>query len=108
MFTPERLKELRQQKRVTQSCVAADLNLTREAYCQYESGRRRPGLETLIQLCKTLPASSDFLLDLSPVNLPAAALSQQELFILSHLRSLSQDTLDLLVFIVQQSVKRGL
>jgi|GEM_PF-3231834 Predicted transcriptional regulators len=105
MFIPERLKELRQQKQVTQGFVAADLNLTREAYCQYENGKRRPGLETLIQLCRILPASSDYLLDLSPVNLPARLLSPQELFILSHLHALPQDTLELLAFIIRQAVK---
>ena len=106
MFIPSRLKELRRQKYFTQSTAAAALNLTREAYCQYETGRRRPGLDTLIELCRTLPASSDYLLDLSPVNLPACQLSPQELFILSHLKELPKDTLDLLVFIISQAIKQ--
>ena len=105
MFIPDRLKELRRQKQFTQGDAAALLNLTREAYCQYETGRRRPGLDTLIELCRSLPASSDYLLDLSPVNLPACALSQDELFILAHLRSLSPDTLDLIVYIIRKSLK---
>ena len=105
MFIPDRLKELRKQKQFTQGAAAAELHLTREAYCQYETGRRRPGLETLIELCQTLPASSDYLLDLSPVNLPACALSQKERFLLAHLQSLPPDTLDLLVFIVKQAIK---
>lgn len=105
MFIPDRLKELRKQKQFTQGDAALELHLTREAYCQYETGRRRPGLDTLIELCRTLPASSDYLLDLSPVNLPACVLSQQALFILAHLQALQPDTLELIVFIIRQSLK---
>lgn len=105
MFIPDRLKELRKQKQFTQGDAASTLHLTREAYCQYETGRRRPGLDTLIELCRTLPASSDYLLDLSPVNLPVCLLSNQALFVLAHLQTLQPDTLELIVFIIEQSLK---
>ena len=44
------LKELRNSMRLTQQEVADRLGITRQAYSNYENGRREPGFETMVEL----------------------------------------------------------
>lgn len=59
---PERLKELRKEKGVTQKVVADYLGITIKAYCFYELGQRMPPIPTLLKLCEFFGVSSDYLL----------------------------------------------
>ena len=106
MFLPERMKELRLQQNLTQAMIAAKLHITRESYCQYEKGRRHPSLDMLSAICMLLGASTDYLFDLSPVNISLLHLSAQELFILTNLHTVSRDDLDLIVRIIRESLPR--
>ncbi len=55
------LKELRMQKGLTQTEVAARLQLSRQTYNNYESGKREPDIKTLIMLANFYGVTLDFL-----------------------------------------------
>jgi len=57
-----RLRQLREEKRVTQADVAQQLNITREAYSMYESGKRQMNYESLDLLATYFNVSVDYLL----------------------------------------------
>lgn len=60
----ERLKELREDRDVTQQYVADLLKTTRSYYGQYERGVRPLPMEHLITLCKFYGVSADYILGL--------------------------------------------
>jgi len=57
-----RLRELRKEKNVTQNEIAEYLMVSREAYSQYETGRRQMNYETLCLLADYYNVSIDYLL----------------------------------------------
>jgi len=57
-----KLRELRENKKVTQNEVAIYLNISRSAYSQYESGKRQMNYETLLLLADFFNVSIDYLL----------------------------------------------
>lgn len=57
----KKLKELRTQQKKTQKQVAEYLNITREAYTQYETGARKPDYETIQKLADFFNVSLDVL-----------------------------------------------
>lgn len=59
----ERLKELREEKGVTQSEIAFDLGIKQPTYHQWESEKRSPSGETLVKLADYFDVSLDYLLD---------------------------------------------
>lgn len=58
----EQLKILRTQKGVSQQKVADYLEITRQAYSNYENGNRDPDNETLLKLGEYFGVSVDYLL----------------------------------------------
>ena len=58
----ERLKQLREEKGVTQKEVARAIGVTPSAYANYEQGTREPSIQILINLCKYFKVTSDFLI----------------------------------------------
>lgn len=58
----ERLKELRKEKGLTQQKVADSLNISQPNYRRWESGERRPSVETLVMLADYFEVSIDYLL----------------------------------------------
>lgn len=62
---PERLKELRFSKGLSQKEVAAALKLTRFAYANYEQGAREPSYDTLRATCAFFGVTADYLIGLS-------------------------------------------
>ncbi len=60
------LKKIRKAKKLTQSDVAKELNITVSAYGNYELGQRSPTPEMLIKLAKYFQVSIDYLLDYNP------------------------------------------
>ena len=62
---PNRLKELRQSKCVTQKCMAEFLGMREQAYQMYEYGKREPNHETTIKLANYFEVSTDYLLGVS-------------------------------------------
>ena len=61
----KRLRELRQEKGMTQQQIATLLNLKQQSYLRYENGTGEPSLNTLIRLTQIFGVSSDYLLGIS-------------------------------------------
>ena len=60
-----RLKQARQEKRLTQKELATAVEMSQNGFQQYEGARREPSLTTLIRLSKVLHRPTDWLLGLS-------------------------------------------
>lgn len=60
----KKLKELRQEKGVSQKEVASAIGVTLSAYSNYEQGIREPSYEILVNICKYYGVTSDYLLGL--------------------------------------------
>lgn len=58
----QRLKELRNSKRITQEKIAQALNIKRSTYAKYETGENQPDHETLQLLADFFNVSTDYLL----------------------------------------------
>jgi len=59
---PDRLKELRKSKGVTQKAVAEHIGILEQAYQKYEYGKHEPNHETTIKLADYFEVSVDYLL----------------------------------------------
>ncbi len=59
-----RLKELREDRDLTQQDVAKILNCKQNTYQQYESGKRQLPLQALTKLCEFYNVSADYILEL--------------------------------------------
>lgn len=59
---PERLKELRKEKKLSQLDIANILKITASAYGFYEQGKSAPSAETLIVLSDFYGVSTDYIL----------------------------------------------
>ena len=59
---PDRLKELRNAKGVTQKKMAEYLGITEQAYGKYEYAMREPNHKTTIKLADFFDVSTDYLL----------------------------------------------
>ena len=60
----EKVRELRETKGITQKVIAEVLQITREQYHLYESGKRELPIKHLIILCKYYGVSADYILGL--------------------------------------------
>lgn len=64
-FYNDRIRDLRENKKLTQQQVATVLGIRQQVYSKYELGVRSLPLEHLIKLCKFYGASADWILGLS-------------------------------------------
>lgn len=73
----DRLIELRNERNLSQTQVAASLGISRQAYGHYETGKREPDNDTLIKLASLFDVTTDYLLgldsNLSPLSTPLTA-----------------------------------
>lgn len=60
----ERLKDLRNEKGLTQNQLAKELGLSHTAICRWESGLRMPTAQAIILIAKYFEVSADYLLGL--------------------------------------------
>ena len=58
-----RLKELRQQKGISQLKLAMDLSMNQNTISRYETGEREADYETLIKIADYFKVSLDYLLE---------------------------------------------
>ena len=68
MIFPERLKELRQKKGLTQQEIADLVHVNRVTYTNWEKGNREPNFEKLFLLVEYLETTTDYLLGKSDNN----------------------------------------
>lgn len=64
MHYTQRIRDLREDKDLKQEDVANFLNITRQQYQLYESGKRKLPIDLLTKLCKFYGVSADYLLGL--------------------------------------------
>ena len=64
---PQKIKELRTSKKLTQQDIADKLGITRPAYTAYESGKRQPDFDILKALSDLFDVSTDYLLGKDPL-----------------------------------------
>ena len=62
---PIRLKQLRQERGLTQQQLADDLGLNSVTYLRYEKGQREPSIDLLIIFAEYFDVSIDFLVGIS-------------------------------------------
>lgn len=55
------LKDLRKQKKLTQTQVAKDLHISQRAYSYYETGKRQPSIEVLMDMAEYFNVPIDLL-----------------------------------------------
>jgi len=58
----ERLKELREEKGLTQAQLGKEIGVVQRAISHYEKGYREPDYKTLKKLCNFFEVTSDYLL----------------------------------------------
>ncbi|MEI4438933.1 helix-turn-helix domain-containing protein [Streptococcus anginosus] len=68
MIFPERLKQLRQKKGLTQQEIANLVHVNRVTYTNWEKGNREPNFEKLFLLAEYLETTTDYLLGKSDSN----------------------------------------
>ena len=64
---PNRIRELRIEKGITQIKLSTDLGVTQETISAYETGKNLPSTANLLKLSKIFSASIDYILMQSPV-----------------------------------------
>lgn len=62
-----RIKELREEKRMTQVRLSIELEVTQVAVSAYESGRHYPSIPVLIKMSELFDASCDYILGISDI-----------------------------------------
>lgn len=60
-----RLKDLREDRDLTQADIAKFLNVCQNTYSQYENGQRQLPMDALIKLAKLYKTSTDYILELT-------------------------------------------
>ncbi len=75
----ERLRQVRQEKGVSQVELGDALGYGRTAISSYENGRNEPSFSDLIRICEALDVSADYLLGLSDIRQPYAVLEKADL-----------------------------
>ena len=63
-----RLKLLRQEKKITQKEIATELGVSAAAYSLWEKGEREPKFDIIQKLCSYFGVTTDFLMGLATVN----------------------------------------
>lgn len=61
----DRLLEIRKKRNLTQTQLAGELGITRVSLGNYESGKRRPDGDIIVEMCKRLNVSADYLLGIT-------------------------------------------
>ena len=59
---PERLRKLREQKRMSRKVLSELCGVSKNMIGRYERGERKPNIDTLVNLCDNLDVSADYIL----------------------------------------------
>ena len=62
-----RIKELRNEKRITQLQLSIELDVTQETISAYEHDRHLPSLSALMKMSEIFDASMDYIMGISPI-----------------------------------------
>ena len=86
-----RIKELREEKKITQVRLSIELEVSQETISAYEKGKYSPSVKSLIKLREIFGVPIDYILGLSNVKhecIQTADLTQNEIRIISLYKSL--------------------
>ena len=86
----ERLKMLRDEINMSQSDIARTLNVSRECYCLYETGRRHIPAEVLCNLSRIHNVSTDYILNITDSRTPIPSLTEDEIKLLERYKQLDK------------------
>ena len=64
---PNKIRELRTEKKITQLQLSIELGVTQETISAYEHGKHFPSLSALMKMSEIFGASMDYIMGLSPV-----------------------------------------
>lgn len=65
MYVLKRIKEIRKEKGYSQEKIAKKIGMEQTQYSRYERGENEIKVNVLIDICKALNVSSDYLLELT-------------------------------------------
>ena len=65
-----RLKDIREDRDITQRELAAYLRISQNTYSQYENGKRQLPIELLVRLAEYFQTSTDYILELTDCKEP--------------------------------------
>lgn len=83
MHMGEKLKKLRNSRKMTQRDLAQLLGVSKSVISYYESGDRSPSYDTLVRLARIFHTSTDYLLDLTEQrSLDISGLSEEDIQVL--------------------------
>ncbi len=77
MFLAERIKELRENKNLSQSDLASEMHISQSSISEYESGNQQPPLAMLIQLADFFNVNIDYLLGRTNIRVSIENLKQK-------------------------------
>lgn len=103
-----RLKQLRRRWNENQTEVAKNLNLSREAYSMYETGKRQPPYETLQAMRDHFHVSTDYLLGITDISFSFTDLDSREQFIVRSLPLVDDRTKDFLLTVIRLNLREEL
>ncbi|HJC24615.1 MAG TPA: helix-turn-helix domain-containing protein [Candidatus Eisenbergiella merdavium] len=66
-----RIRELREEARMTQVRLSIELEVSQETISAYESGKHYPSVASLLKLSQIFHASCDYILGISDIRMPA-------------------------------------
>lgn len=82
----EKLKSLRNEKKLTQKQVADQIGLAISAVSSYESGTRYPSYDVLVKLASIFHVSTDYLIGMTDTrNVDVTGLNDSEIELISQL-----------------------
>ena len=86
-----RIKQLRQEKKLNQLKLAMDLNTTQASISKYELNKSLPDIHMIIKMSEYFHVSTDYLLGLTPYRQSTAisSLSDQEFRLLNYYNNLT-------------------
>lgn len=62
-----RIKELREERSMTQVRLSIELEVTQETISAYEIGKHYPSVKSLLHMVKLFDASMDYIMGISPI-----------------------------------------
>ena len=62
-----RIRELRDEKKITQIRLSTELEVTQETISAYEIGKHHPSVKSLMRMADLFNASMDYIMGVSPV-----------------------------------------
>ncbi len=65
MYVLTRIKEVRKEKGITQEKIANMIGMNQTQYSRYERGENEIKVNVLIDICKALKVSADYILELT-------------------------------------------